>query len=183
MKTLVISGHPHLETSIANATIIEELKKVPDLEIRNLGALYPDYRINTAEEQKAMLNADLIIWQFPVYWYGLPSIMKKWQEEVLTHGFAYGSNAKLGGKKLIISATTGSTVDAYQPDGAQNKTLDTLFAPLYQCADMCRLEHTGTFHLGGILYIPGVTGEDEKDRMKERAREHAAKMIKSINTL
>ena len=109
--------------------------------------------------------------------------MKKWQEEVLTHGFAYGSNAKLGGKKLIISATTGSPVDAYQPDGAQNKTLDTLFAPLYQCADMCRLEHTGTFHLGGILYIPGVTGEDEKDRMKERAREHAAKMIKSINTL
>ena len=148
MKTLVISGHPHLETSIANATIIEELKKVPDLEM-----------------------------------YGLPSIMKKWQEEVLTHGFAYGSNAKLGGKKLIISATTGSPVDAYQPDGAQNKTLDTLFAPLYQCADMCRLEHTGTFHLGGILYIPGVTGEDEKDRMKERAREHAAKMIKSINTL
>ena len=119
MKVLIICGHPHLEQSVANAAMLEEYKQNSDVEIRRIGDLYPNFKINVAEEQKALLEADVIVWQFPVYWYGLPSIMKKWQEDVLAHGFAYGSGAKLGGKKLVVSATTGSPVDAYQPGQPQ----------------------------------------------------------------
>ena len=115
MKVLIISGHPHLDRSIANISILNEFKKLPDVTIRDIGGLYRDYNINVAEEQKFLLEADVIVWQFPVYWYGMPSIMKKWQEDVLSHGFAYGSTAKLKGKKLIVSVTTGSPEDSYQP--------------------------------------------------------------------
>ena len=97
MKVLIICGHPHLEQSVANAAMLEEYKQNSDVEIRRIGDLYPNFKINVAEEQKALLEADVIVWQFPVYWYGLPSIMKKWQEDVLAHGFAYGSGATLGG--------------------------------------------------------------------------------------
>ena len=49
MKTLIISGHPDLSTSVANQTILEELEKaLPDAEIRKLDQLYPDAEIGRA---------------------------------------------------------------------------------------------------------------------------------------
>ena len=69
MKTLIISGHPDLSTSVANQTILEELEKaLPDAEIRKLDQLYPDAVIDVEAEQKALLEADLIVWQFPFWW-------------------------------------------------------------------------------------------------------------------
>lgn len=39
--------------------------------------------------------------------------MKQWLDEVFVHGFAHGSTAKLGGKKLILSFTTGAPQALY----------------------------------------------------------------------
>lgn len=106
---LVVSGHPDLNHSIANATILDELATaLPDAEIRRLDWLYPDGKFNIAAEQESLLQADVIVWQFPFSWYGLPGLMKQWLDEVFVHGFAHGSTAKLGGKKLILSFTTGA---------------------------------------------------------------------------
>ena len=63
MKTLIISGHPDLSTSVANQTILDELEKAfPDAEIRKLDQLYPTANIDVDAEQKALLEADLIVW-------------------------------------------------------------------------------------------------------------------------
>ena len=108
MKTLILSGHPDLSTSVANKVILDELEKaLPDAEIRKLDQLYPTAPIDVEAEQRALLEADLIVWQFPFWWYSLPWLMKKWLDEVFLHGFSHGSKAKLGGKKLLVSFTTG----------------------------------------------------------------------------
>ncbi|PLM80949.1 NAD(P)H dehydrogenase, partial [Klebsiella pneumoniae] len=68
---LVVSGHPDLNHSIANATILDELATaLPDAEIRRLDWLYPDGKFNIAAEQESLLQADVIVWQFPFSWYG-----------------------------------------------------------------------------------------------------------------
>lgn len=55
-NVLIISGHPDLSTSVANATILDEVAKaLPDAEIRRLDSLYPDYRFDIAAEQAALL--------------------------------------------------------------------------------------------------------------------------------
>lgn len=73
MKTLIISGHPDLSTSVANKVILDELEKaLPGAEIRKLDQLYPTANIDVEAEQKALLAADLIVWQFPFWWYSLP---------------------------------------------------------------------------------------------------------------
>ncbi|KAG9467948.1 hypothetical protein GDO78_013989 [Eleutherodactylus coqui] len=41
------------------------------------------------EEQKKLDKADLVIFQFPLYWCGPPAIMKGWMERVFSKGFAY----------------------------------------------------------------------------------------------
>lgn len=83
-------------------------KQLADVEVRRLDELYPDYQIDVSAEQDALSRADVIVWQFPFYWYSTPALFKKWIDDVHTHGFAYGSTGnKLHGKKLIVSFTTG----------------------------------------------------------------------------
>ena len=73
-NVLIISGHPNLSESIGNATILDEVAKaLPGAKIRFLDALYPDYRIDVAREQQALLEADVIVWQFPFSWYSVPA--------------------------------------------------------------------------------------------------------------
>jgi putative NADPH-quinone reductase len=59
-NVLIISGHPNVNESIGNATILGEVAKaLPGAEIRFLDTLYHDYQINVAQEQQALLNADV----------------------------------------------------------------------------------------------------------------------------
>ena len=75
-NVLVISGHPNLKRSYANITILDELQKlIPNVEIRKLDELYPDYKFDIEAEQSALLKADVIVFQFPTYWYSCPGIM------------------------------------------------------------------------------------------------------------
>ena len=75
---MVISGHPNLEKSKANKAILKELEKYfgKQISIRRLDKLYPNYQINVKAEQEAIKNADFIILQFPLYWYGTPALLK-----------------------------------------------------------------------------------------------------------
>uniref|UniRef100_A0A8C2YDT4 N-ribosyldihydronicotinamide:quinone dehydrogenase 2 n=1 Tax=Coturnix japonica TaxID=93934 RepID=A0A8C2YDT4_COTJA len=41
------------------------------------------------EEQKKVQEADLLIFQFPLYWFSMPAIMKGWMDRVLVQGFAH----------------------------------------------------------------------------------------------
>ena len=54
---LVVSGHPDLNHSIANATILDEVETaLPDAEIRRLDRLYPHGNINISAEQESLLR-------------------------------------------------------------------------------------------------------------------------------
>ncbi|KAA8596163.1 hypothetical protein FQN60_011454 [Etheostoma spectabile] len=40
-------------------------------------------------EQRKVEEAELVIFQFPLYWFSVPAIMKGWMDRVLTQGFAF----------------------------------------------------------------------------------------------
>ena len=95
-KVLIISGHPDLANdSFANKIIMEDLAKLlPDAILDDLGALYPDYKIDVAAEQKKLVAADIIVLQFPIFWYSCPALLAKWLEDVFVRGFSHGSRAR-----------------------------------------------------------------------------------------
>lgn len=69
-KVLVISGHPNLDQSNANSAILQSLtKRIDDIEVRRLDTLYSNNPIDVEAEQKALLEAEVIVLQFPFYWY------------------------------------------------------------------------------------------------------------------
>nr|XP_019607941.1 PREDICTED: ribosyldihydronicotinamide dehydrogenase [quinone] isoform X3 [Rhinolophus sinicus] len=41
------------------------------------------------DEQKKVQEADLVIFQFPLYWFSMPAILKGWMDRVLCQGFAF----------------------------------------------------------------------------------------------
>lgn len=182
-NVLIISGHPNLATSIANATILEEVKKaLPQAEIRRLDTLYPDYRFDVAAEQAALLKADVIVLQFPFSWYSMPGLMKLWLDEVFLHGFAHGSTAELGGKKLLLSFTTGAPAAVYQKDGFFRHTIEDFLPPFSTLATLCNLNFQTPVYTCGISY---TTRDDAAaiNAQKEQAREHAARLVSAIKNI
>ena len=62
---------------------------VEGVTVNNLYEKYPDFFIDVPEEQRLLLENDIIIWHHPFYWYSAPAILKEWMDLVLQHGFAY----------------------------------------------------------------------------------------------
>ncbi|MGB9095792.1 NAD(P)H-dependent oxidoreductase [Erwinia sp.] len=178
-NVLIISGHPNLNESVGNATILGEVAKaLPEAEIRFLDALYPDYKIDVAKEQEALLNADVIVWQFPFSWYSVPGLMKLWIDQVLVHGFAHGSTAKLGGKKLIISFTAGAPESLYSPEGVFGHGIEQYLTQFETTALLCNLDLQDPIYTLGISYA----GRDEAKirEQKVMAKDHAERLIAAI---
>jgi glutathione-regulated potassium-efflux system ancillary protein KefF len=173
---LIVSGHPNLSESIGNATILNEVAKaLPGVEVRRLDSLYPDQRINVDAEQAALLRADIIVWQFPFSWYSLPGIMKVWLDEVFVHGFAHGSTAKLGGKKLLLSFTTGAPESLYCAEGFFGHCVEDYMTPFETTARLCNLEWQTPVYTCGISYAD--RDEDKQMQQKTLAKAHAMRLI------
>ena len=89
MKVLVIYSHTYHAQSYAGKAILEVLKALPNVEIRNLEELYPDLnKVDIATEQEALVGADVIIFHHPVFWFSVPAAMKCYLDEVFQYGFA-----------------------------------------------------------------------------------------------
>lgn len=67
-----------------------------------------------AREQARVAAADLVILQFPLWWGGVPAILKGWGERVFAYGFGYADGLRFEtgvfrGRRAMVSMTTGGT--------------------------------------------------------------------------
>lgn len=181
MKTLVIFAHPNIETaSIANKIILNELVKSEDIEVRQLYALYPDFKINVEAEQSALVSADLIIFQYPFHWYSMPGLLKEWLDKVFLYGFAYGREGnQLKGKDLLISTTIGGPESSYQQDGHNSFTVAEFLKPLRQTARLTGLRFNQPIVSHEMVYVPDVHNRVE---IEARAHQHAQRLLDFIDS-
>lgn len=65
-NTLVISGHPNLKASQCNRFILEQYEKnIPNVTVHKLDDY--DYKFDIEKEQEALIKADIVVLQFPVW--------------------------------------------------------------------------------------------------------------------
>ncbi|WP_430814769.1 NAD(P)H-dependent oxidoreductase [Carboxylicivirga sp. RSCT41] len=180
MKTLVILAHPKLDESIANKRIAEQLTtKVSNLEVRNITALYPDYKINVESEQAALLEADTIIFQYPFWWYNMPANLKQWFDDVFCFNFAFGPEGdKLKGKNFLLSFTVGGPDDSYSPLGYNHFSIEDFTKPMEQTAYLAQMNYLRPVYEHGMVYIAGVY--NTKEAVEERADKQAQRIIDKI---
>lgn len=124
-KTLVIVAHPTINDSVINKRWIEELNKYPEqYTVHQIYAVYPDGKIDVEKEQALIEAHDSLVFQFPVYWFNCPPLLKQWLDDVFTYGWAYGSTGdKLKGKKIQLAVSAGVSEEDYSKEGRYQFTL------------------------------------------------------------
>lgn len=102
-------------------------------------------------EQEKLRRADVLILQFPLWWFSMPAILKGWVDRVYAYGFGYGvgehsdkrwgdryGEGTLVGKRAMLIVTAGGWEQHYSPRGINGPIEDLLFP----------INH-------GILHYPG----------------------------
>ena len=173
MKVLVIYSHSYHDTRHAGKVILDVFKAQPDFEVRNLEEIYPNCApIDIALEQQRLVEADIIIFHHPIFWFNMPAGLKHYMDEVFQYGFAYGSTGnKLRGKKFIHSYTTGSGAATFAGELGE-----VLPAALKASAGFCGMDYQGAFPLYGQLALtnPNVPAE---------AKAHAERVVEFVRSL
>jgi len=140
MKVLILFAHPAFHKSKVNKILVDGLSELEGVTFHDLYEHYPEFDIDVKEEQKLLSEHDCIIFQYPIFWYSAPAILKEWQDLVLEHGWAFGSEGNALKEKLFFCAlTAGGPEQAYQVGGYHNHTLNQLLAPLRQTATLCKM--------------------------------------------
>lgn len=191
MNILVVFSHPNpqsfnhaiLETVVkafkskGHAVVVRDLYGIrfdPVLAIADLeAALRGSARLDVAEEQRHVREADLLVFIFPVWWSGVPAILKGWIDRVFTHGFAYAIDKKgvtglLAGKKAAFFSTAGAT-EAVLSRGIQT-AMETIFVNAILRA--CGLDPV----LQRFFYAVNDATDSERAAMLHQARTDAETM-------
>jgi putative NADPH-quinone reductase len=176
-KITVIAGHPNMDSSTANKTIINILEKESNIKIINLMANYSDYKVDAEKEINNLLESDVIVLQFPFHWYGVPAILKMWIDSITTP-LVYGPNkGGLKGKKFVLSTTTGGPKEAYQASGYNKYTMKELLLPLLKLGDSLEMDVLDPI----VLHSAMFQDEDGKNDLISNANQHALKLVEFIN--
>ena len=98
-------------------------------------------------EMDKLVWADLVIFQFPLWWFSLPAILKGWVDRVFAMGFSYNlgqsyENGVFRGKRAMLSFTTGGPLTSYGT--GKNGNLD----------DLLRHVQYGMLHYIGMDVLP-----------------------------
>jgi NAD(P)H dehydrogenase (quinone) len=92
---------------------------------------------------------DTLIFNFPLWWFGLPAILKGWVDRIFAMGLVYGAgkgvydNGTYKNKTAFLTLTTGGPEVAYGDTG-KNGNLDTILYPI---------QH-GMFYFAGMTVLP-----------------------------
>jgi len=97
-------------------------------------------------EQDKLFWCDALILQFPLWWFGLPAILKGWVDRVFASGGRTYGNGKwydrgvFAGKRAMCSVTIGGPASMYSAYGV-NGPIDAILFPIHH----------------GMLYFTGFT--------------------------
>ena len=149
-RVLVLFAHPALETSRINRYLIEAPRSVEGITFRDLYQLYPDFDVDVENEQRVLLDHDVLIFHHPLYWYSAPPLLKQWQDLVLEHGWAYGpGGTALAGKIALHLITAGGPETAYAGAGYNRYALADFLRPFEGTASLCGMEYLPPFVVHG----------------------------------
>jgi putative NADPH-quinone reductase len=112
---------------------------------------------------------DLMIWQFPLWWFSVPAILKGWVDRVFAMGRVYGNGyiyetGRFRGKKAMLSLTIGGTKENYLEDGL-NGDIHAILRPIQRGI----LQFTGFDVLSPhIVYAPVRQTDDVRQDILDR---------------
>ena len=184
MNVLVVFSHPNPESF--TRAIVGNLEKGlnegghqvdivdlygigfdPVLKMRDLrGEAIPD---DVLEHQERISKSEVIFFVHPIWWGGMPAMLKGYLDRVFTMGFAYGMGetgpeGKLSDKRVVIVRTTSLSEDSYRQSGVEDLISNMLVFKFQVVCGVKDLEQH-------VFYgVPSATDEVRKGYL-DKARE------------
>jgi len=160
MNHLIVYAHPRKESfnhAILETVVHSLRQKGDEIVVRDLYVMKFQPVISSSEilggvdedieqEQEYMKWADVITLIYPIWWTGLPAIIKGYIERVFTYGFAYRyvngeQMGMLKGKKVVILNTQGKSHAQYAASGMDKALLLTSDKGIFEYCGMEVLHH------------------------------------------
>ena len=174
-NSLFIAGNPHTDLS-GFIHIVQPIIRAHGTEWLTLADEIEDGKFDVAAIQAKMVQADVIVLHFPLYWYSPPALVKLWLDSILTFGWAFPrKKSMLLGKTLFVSVTTGSSLSSFQPDGTNRSTLSELLLPLERTAEYCGMQW------GGIVASQWNAESLDEAALKANAKHHAKQLVENLS--
>lgn len=128
-----------------------------------------------AQEQRYITQADTLIFVYPLWWTGLPAILKGYVDRVFSYGFAYRYNQAgeieglLKGKKGFLVTTHGTPNAHYDSTGMTQALKETTDSGIFNFCGITEVNH---------LFFGAVPSVDDKARheMLAKVRESAKEL-------
>ncbi len=163
MSTLILVFHPHLKDgSRVNARLLAELTAQGEerhhraRRIRRIPELLRQRRHRARAAGGCRPRNPSV----PVLLVLLPALLKEWEDEVITAGWAYAGAHALKGKELKLVVTTGSDAAKYRKDGEYSHTMEELLSPFEVVAYKVGMNYAEPFLVQGTATI----GDAELDQ-------------------
>jgi len=118
--------------------------------------------------------ADVIVYQMPGWWMGLPWTVKQYIDEVFTTGHGtlyasdgrtrsdaskkYGSGGLMQGRRYMMSLTWNAPLEAFEDPEQffEGKGVDTVYYPFHKSQEFVGLEALPTFMVNDVMKQPHV---------------------------
>jgi NAD(P)H dehydrogenase (quinone) len=133
------------------------------------GTLPPDAQ----RELDKVMRADLLILQYPTWWFSAPAILKGWIDRVLVYGGTYTSERRydrglLIGKRAMLSVTFGGAESTFAHNG-RNGDVELLLWPVQMSLFYVGYQVLTPFTAFGVA---GASTDDGKDAVAERLNQY-----------
>ncbi len=118
---------------------------------------HSDEPLDIAAEHAACEQADRLIFVHPMHWYSGPWPLKRWIDEVLTYGWAYGEESRIAGKEWVHAVSVGAGMEEYGLEGSRLYTVEEFMRPFERTAGFCGAIYRPPF----LFYGAGYRGDDD----------------------
>jgi NAD(P)H dehydrogenase (quinone) len=171
MNHYIIYMHPSKDSfngAILNELMCSLIEKKHDVKVNHLyskpfdshltwneykESLNNRYVDDSLAEQKMIQWADRIIFIFPVWWGGFPSIGKGYIDRILSYGFAYELQGEspiplMKNKKVSLVFTTGAPEEEFIQSGMYDHMVELMDKSIFE---FCGFKLDGVLHFGDVI--------------------------------
>ncbi|RMH80373.1 MAG: flavodoxin family protein [Acidobacteria bacterium] len=131
--------------------------------------------LDIALEQDYIKKSELLVFVYPIWWTGMPAILKGYIDRVFSYGFAYAERdgqlvGLLTDKKVIIINTLGASELDYVPSGMEECLKKTTDLGVFNFCGMQVLKHI-------FLYSVPTVSHEERVNMLDRVQKELEEVL------
>lgn len=127
-----------------------------------------------ARDQERLYWCDLLIFQFPLWWFGPPAILKGWFDRTLAFGKIYDlghryQTGMLQGRTGMISTTTGGPEERFSGADGQYEKIDIYLKPIeFGCIEYMGMKLADRF----VAWSAGRVGDEGRQAYLDQWAKH-----------